>query len=81
MLTPIAASQKDAMALMVRRAETAQMALHTAYRDPAGPGESLACMACEDSALFVITPDGRLVCDGCATAIGRYALRPEMGRS
>lgn len=71
-------SQAAQCALMVRQAETAQMALHTAYRDLAGPGEALLCMACGDCAEFALAPDGRITCQDCGMTIGRFALRPGM---
>jgi hypothetical protein len=67
------ASQADACALLVRQAETAQLALSTAYRDQAGSSEALTCMICESCAEFALTPDGRIVCQDCGSTIGRWA--------
>ena len=71
-------SQRDQCALLVRQTEAAQMALTTAYREPGGPSEAMLCPACENSAEFVLRPDGGLVCDDCHTTVGCWAMRPGM---
>jgi hypothetical protein len=78
MLPGMTATQSETASRMVRQAETAHMALNTAYRDPAYPGEELACLACGDSELFTMRPDGHLVCNDCGMTIGRWALRLDM---
>ena len=73
MIKELPASQADACTLLVRQAETAQLALHTAYRDQHGSSEALSCMVCESCAEFALTPDGRIVCQDCGSTIGRWA--------
>jgi hypothetical protein len=72
-LRELTASQADACALLMRQAETAQLALNTAYRDLTGPSEALTCMICESCAEFALAPDGRVVCMDCGATIGRWA--------
>lgn len=80
MIKEMQSSQARQCSLLVRQTETAHMAMQTPYRDQHGPSEAVSCHFCEGSALFVITPDGRLVCDECAATVGRWAARPEMRR-
>jgi hypothetical protein len=77
MLPEMTVTQNDTARRMVRQAETAHLALNTAYRDTL-PGEAMTCPACDDSADFWLQPDGQLGCAGCGMTIGRWALRLDM---
>jgi hypothetical protein len=74
-LSPMTASQTEQAALLMRQAETANMALTTAYREQHGPSDALVCMICESGALFVLTPDGQVMCDDCGLSVGRWAAQ------
>jgi hypothetical protein len=78
MLPEMTASQNEQAARLIRQAEAAQMALNTAYRDQHGPSEAILCPACDNCTEFVLTPDGRVVCDGCTATVGRFGLRLDM---